>query len=309
MTETFAILHQVEKDGWSITARHAGWQLRHPRLDESAYVSITPSWLCLMTPVSRGDGNARVTGLDSPVALYRPLLERNELIYMAKYSLDSDGTLLLMVEVPLHTVSQSMLRMTLEALTREKHEISNLRSELEGSSSEDEIVKLRQTINSTVPIIPKETVQRYMQSLETSGWYTKGVETKSQGLTWFLVYGGIHKFEVYFMLTRNWAYFQVPVLVDPVAPVLATGDAQLCTYLMEYLLRLNRECFMAKFGLDAKGQVLLLLEMPAELLTLRLLQLMARTIATYLNRYGQEIQIMASLQNDPKLIELLHAAV
>lgn len=310
MAETFAILHQVEKNGWSITPRHRGWQLGHPQAVGPVYVSITPTWLCLTTPLSTDDNSAQRTGLDDSVSLHRPLLERNESIYMAKYCLDPEGSLLLMVEVPIHTVNQSILRMALRALSSGNAELSRLRDELEETGSQDGLVKLSQTNNSMVPIIPKETVEHYMQSLQSSGWYTNDIITEQRGLTWLLAYRGVfRKFEVYFMLTRNWAYFQVPVLADSVAPVLANGDAQLRTCFMKYLLRLNGVWFMAKLGLDAQGQVLLLMEMPAESLTLRLLQFMARTIATYLNRYGQEIQIMASLQSDPKLIELLRAAV
>ncbi len=154
--------------------------------------------------------------------------------------------------------------------------------------------------------IPHETIVRYIQNLSIAGW---GIKESPRDLTWHLGYKGLLRvYDVYLNVTKMWAYFQVPILVDRVAPVLSAGNLEAQSLFLEYLLKLNATWFMAKIGISEADQVLLLVEVPVETLDFSLMQFLARTIGTYLDRYGQEIQIMALLHNDPRLSELLQAA-
>ena len=75
--------------------------------------------------------------------------------------------------------------------------------------------------------------------------------------------------------------------------------------LLEYLLRLNYHLYMAKVALDHENQILLLLEVPTNLLDLPLFQLVTSTISTYIDRYGQEMLVMSLLEPDQLLSKVL----
>jgi len=242
-----------------------------------------------------------------PIALYYPLLEHNERMFMTKFGLH-DGLPLLMIEVGVKTASALMINRALSSLTHYIKQISLARlkkqEQLVRGGGETKPTTIRQDEMATG--IPHETIVRYIQNLSIAGW---GIKESPRDLTWHLGYKGLLRvYDVYLNVTKMWAYFQVPILVDRVAPVLSAGNLEAQSLFLEYLLKLNATWFMAKIGISEADQVLLLVEVPVETLDFSLMQFLARTIGTYLDRYGQEIQIMALLHNDPRLSELLQAA-
>ncbi|MCD4684856.1 MAG: hypothetical protein K8S97_02835 [Anaerolineae bacterium] len=74
---------------------------------------------------------------------------------------------------------------------------------------------------------------------------------------------------------------------------------------LEYLLSVNDAWYMAKLGLDEAGQVLVMLEVPTPDLDFETFRMVAHLLATYLDLYAREMQIMAHLPSDPKLAERL----
>jgi hypothetical protein len=99
----------------------------------------------------------------------------------------------------------------------------------------------------------------------------------------------------------------VPVLVEA-RPSVLDGPAATAALFLEYLLRLNDAWFFAKLAVDEHGQVLLLLEVPTDAMSPALFRSACRTIAAYLDRYGQELQIMAALDRDSRLAAALARA-
>ena len=302
----FTIVSLVEKCGWAVSSMQGGWFLTHPQSQQIVFMSITPHWLCLSSHVK---GQSRGT-LAERVAYLQHLLQCNERMFMARFSLDIDDNTLLMAEIPLKIFSFPLLNKALGSLshyadtsTFEKLDpepaaarLSKLRARYEITNSQESDVEAG---------ISKEAFRLHMSRLG-SNWGTRG---ELLAFPWHIGYKNILRiFEVYCTISRNWASFQVPLLLDQVETVLS-ANLQEQAFFMEYLLRLSETWFVAKPGINTNKQVLLLLELPTEALDFSLLQFMTRTISTYIDRYGQEIQIMAALQQDTRLIELLHSSI
>jgi hypothetical protein len=60
-------------------------------------------------------------------------------------------------------------------------------------------------------------------------------------------------FEIFIHLDEDWVYLQTPILIG------INEDCKVSLY--EYLLKLNYQCFLAKFCLE-KGRVILVVELP-----------------------------------------------
>jgi len=240
------------------------------------------------------------------VALYRHLLTLNDRMFMARFALDEEGQLLLTAEVPVSQAQNtSLVSRALESLTVYAgwylDAVTDYIRHPDRSLPVAELPVARRPAEGN-PIIPDETLALYLKSIEPEGW---GLREKPAGQTWHLGYKGqVRLFEVYLTLTASWAYFQSPVLVEPRPPVLqAEGEIQAA--FLHYLLRLNDVLYMARFGLDDEGQVLLSLELPVEALDFQLFHLAIRTLARYLDGYVREVQIMAWLDRDRHLADWL----
>lgn len=311
MPETLNTLHQIARKGWQPVPFKGGWQLRHPETQEAVYLSLTDQWMSLVYPLdplhlsgapaqlsSSGSAHPLREEPEEQAALaertrsYRTLLERNECMFMAKFGLDEHGRPLLMVEIPARYASRLLLERALDSL------IYYAAPSLPESSWPDEI-----------PGLPREIVFRYINGIKEARWILKE-EPRSLGQSWHLAYKGFSRiFDVYLTLTRNWVYFQIPVLLNRIPSVLLAEDTGLQGLFLRYLLQLNELWYMARLSLGVDHSLLLLLEIPTEALDFPLFQLATDTLATYLNRYEQEMQIMASLQLDQELIGLLSTKI
>lgn len=305
VTKNFAALNQLERKGWRSTPLNAGWLLEHPDVDGEVYLSVTNQWLSLTCPLkSMRKKGSQDLALPDQIRTYRYLLEQNEQIFMARLGLDDEGTVLLMVEVPMKG-SQHLLSWAIDSLIRYASEYMAGGNGVVASQVAIPIGIPEHYPPGETPGIPRETMASYLKGIESNQWRVRSAP-QGLGLNWNLGYKSrLRQFDATLTISQNWVYLQVPILMEFVPSVLTSDDIELQALFLNYLLRLNCAWYMAKLGLYTNGYLLLLLELPTETLDFSLFQLATSTVATYLDRYVQEIQIMASLQHDQQLIELL----
>jgi hypothetical protein len=279
MAASDIILSTIERKGWQTQRAGDGWHAYQPDQGTDLFLSFTPSWTCLQAPLVAETGT---TG-----EFYRRLLIDNEAMFMAKVCLDPHGTATLQVDLPASS-GIHLIDYALGALARYADQDAP-------RESGDRTSKERYF--EEPPGIPHEVIAYYLQAVLPRGW---GASSKPKGVTWSLKYKGQRLFGVYLTITRSWAYFHAPVLPE----VVALSETVQKTY-FEYLLAVNHVLYMAKLGLSDAGQTLLMLDVPTQEFDFEMFRLVTRLLGTYLDLYGREIQIMAHLQTDPRLMEKL----
>jgi hypothetical protein len=288
MAASDIILSYIERKGWQTCRVNDGWHARQPEQAMNLFLSFTPSWICLHTPL---------VGLTDPgadnqrAALHHRLLALNEAMFMAKVSLDHNGAPILQVELPasggIHLIDQA-----LGALARYAH------ADFVQAGPDQTVDRVSKELYfDEPPGIPHEVIASYIQAVLPRGW---GARSKPKGITWPLKHKGQRLFEAYLTVSRSWAYFHVPVL-----PETMQLNAAVQPTFFEYLLGVNRVLYMAKLGLSVTDQVLMMLEVPAQELDFDMFRLVTQMLEAYLDLYAREIQIMSNLQVDRRLMELL----
>lgn len=282
------ILSYLQRRGWRAERSGDGWRLVHADRPGALSIGFTPSWICL--------GMALASDGALEAGLARRLLECNEAQFLAKFAQHAGGTLALQAELPA-AGSLHRLDAAIEAL---QHCYALYAAALTDPTAPDAGDRAAQErYFEQPPGIPTEVLAYYMRAVEPRGWWLRG---KARGVTWPLVYKGQRLFPAYLTLTRAWAYLQVVVL--PEAPVLAPQvDDALRLAFLDYLLRVNDAWFMAKVGLDDAGRVLAMVEVPTLELDFETFRKATALLATYLDLYAREIQIMAHLTTDARLAE------
>lgn len=308
MRQLDQVIHVAQRKGWQARRAAGSWLLRRSDLSGPVELSLSTHWLALRYQLLSGASPwpGRQLPSSEQVSLYRAVLLRNERMYMAKICLDLHGYPALCVEVPAAGLGPLLISRALEAIPRYK---LRLPASWKPATDDSELVamapehptRLYAPDHSTAGL-PEHLLYDYVRMVEPYGW---AVRTTPRGPYWHFGYKNrLRLYEAYAVITRAWCSFRVPVLLEPRASVLGapTAAAAAC---LEYLLRLSDTWHVAKPGVDEHGQVLLLLEVPTEALTPELFRAVTRTIGTYLDRYGQEIQIMATLDQDQPLAEAL----
>jgi hypothetical protein len=297
MDESNVIVSYIERKGWQVVRVAQGWQVRRPDERAAFYLSFTPSWTCLQAPLSFDPG--AVQNAAEQVRLYRHLLSCNEEMFMGKCCCDSAGRLTLQVELPgggsIHRIDYA-----LDAMLRYQPMMADGVTHLEdhaAPAASDRAAKQRYF--DAPPGIPHEVIAYYLRAIQPHGW---GARSKPKGVTWQLGYKSQRMFEVFLTLTRSWTYFHIPVLPETPRVLKGEDHAAQSTFL-DYLLQINNTWYMAKLGLNEAGQVLAMLEVPTQELDFDLFRHITRLLAAYLDLYAREIQIMAHLPSDPKLVE------
>jgi hypothetical protein len=297
MTGTDIVLSYLARKGWQTTTAGSGWQVHQPDCQQSLYLSATPSWICLQAPLDYPDGLfAGALDPAQQASLYRRLLRENEQMFMAKFCLDHTGRPLLAVELP-QTGSIHLIDHALDAMTR--HLPVAWDAPLPDAIPPGHMAKDR--FFAEPPGIPHEVIGYYVKAVEGRGW---GLRDKPKGITWLLGYKGQRMFEAYLTVTKPWAYFHVPVPLEVPAD-LHRADPTVQAALLAYLLRVNDAWYMAKLGTDEQDRVLLMLELPTQELDFDRFRMVTFLLATYLDTYAREIQIMAHLESDRQLRQLL----
>jgi hypothetical protein len=278
MASSDVILSYIERKGWQTEPVPHGWHAHHPEQGADLLLSFTPSWICLQATF------AGLADVD-----YRDLLLRNEMMFMAKIALTPGGTPCLQVELPaasgIHLIDDA-----LGALARYRDPQPFVQGEPVDRRS-------KELYFDEPPGIPHEVLAYYLQAILPRGW---GAKSKPKGITWPLKYKGQRLFDVYLTVSRSWAYFHAPVL-----PEAGSLDPSIQQVFYEYLLSVNQVLYMAKLGLGERDQALLMLEVPTQELDFELFRLVTRMLGTYLDLYAREVQIMAHLHNDHRLMEKL----
>jgi len=283
--ETSGIFYRMVRKGWQPAPIEGGWRLCHPHTQEAVYVALTKEWISLTYPLDILPAGAAL------FEHYRSLLERNERIFMARFCLDPSARPCLIVDICARCPQSILFERALDALLYAVD--TSVRADV---------------LPDDLPGLPRETVFRYIRGIRSARWVLKE-EPQGMGQNWHLLFKGrFHVFDVYLTLTRQWVYFQIPILPGRVPPVLQE-DSLAARYLFcTYLLRLNEHWFWARLSLSAEGCLLIVLDIPTEALDFPLFHLASETLATYLDRYVQELQTIASLHHDPELTQLLSNA-
>ena len=284
--------------GWNATPLAGGWRLDCPLLSKhTVYAGLGDHWLCFSQRVDRPDTSDETRSAE----LYTELLTFNErYMFLLKFALNADGDLMLLAEVPLVGDYLRLIDRTLDAFIKY------------GNSSPDSLRDNQLVRTKTVGggdrtvVIPADKFLEFVARLELYNW---GSLKKPVGPSWHLGYKGrLRLYDAHFGVSNSWAVFQVPVLLSKssVKPL----DPRAQRLFLQYLLRLNDELYMIKFGIGEGGQVLLLLELPVHELNYRLFLFAIRTISKYLELYTQELEIMAAPERDENILKLLlHADV
>lgn len=299
-TDADTIVNTIGRNGWQAIRITDGWWISRPDSDLVMYLSVTPSWLCLQTLLDTVL-SLDALGAEQRARVYRYLLSCNEAMFMTKFSLDSAGRFMLGVELPLqgslHRIDDALAAI-MHCWTHYVPALAEV-DVLEPIPIDDRAAKER--FFEQPPGIPAEVAAYYVRAVEPRGW---GIRSKPRGVTWPMVYKGQRLFKAYLTITRTWVYFHVPALLET---PFDRAHFDLATELMflEYLLSANDVWYMAKLGLDEAGQVLVTLEVPTPDLDFETFRGVAHLLATYLDLYAREIQIMAHLPSDPKLAERL----
>ena len=100
------------------------------------------------------------------------------------------------------------------------------------------------------------TVETIHGFFEQYGWHA---EFDDQTTTWLTGFRGTgNNFNVMVHLTNDWLYFII-------SPFVNAPEDEVCAHKLNfYLLRLNHAINMAKFSIDADGDVVLTVELPTE---------------------------------------------
>jgi hypothetical protein len=226
------------------------------------------------------------------VELFGNLLKVNERhMFLTKFALNAAGDLILSAEVPLVGNYSQLIVRTLESFTTYRNIYDDVLSQrpLE-----------RKSESAGTFILPADTFMEFVGKIELYSW---GSMKKPVGQAWHLGYKGrLHLYDAYFGVTTSWAVFQVPALPKKDA---LSEDRRGLKLFLRYLLRLNDELHMVKFGIGEEGQVLLLLEVPIQELNYELFLFAIRTLSKYLDTYAQELEIMSAPEREANIFKLL----
>jgi len=283
------------RQGWQIAPVESGWRLQHPEVAFEVFLQETHDWFCLMRPLTTAE-LATLAPDGQPFQLHQHMLLRNRDLFMTRYGLDNEGQPLLLADVPQHNASSFLLEVALEA-------ISKTRSDLETVA----LAKNSMAAHEGESGLSPETLLQYVNGIKLQMWKWGRRIAKPQ--VWHLQYlNQMRRFDIFFTSTRNWSYFELPLIEERTLEAHGLDYVtEMHTYhiFLQYLLRLNYHFYMAKIALNQENQVLLLLEVPTSALDLPLFQLIASTLSTYVDRYGQEILVMSLLEPHQNLVSIL----
>ncbi len=109
-------MKSVEHEGWRLKDRPGTnqWHMLYEGPDRKfdVYLCLHPAWVYFQVPLAhkaRGSASARETPAHEAV-LHHYLLHLNELAYWAKFGLDDEGTILLMLDMPTEVFDLDRLR-------------------------------------------------------------------------------------------------------------------------------------------------------------------------------------------------------
>lgn len=290
-----------------VTRTAQGWQLHcSPEPTEALYANVSEHWVILQAPLAQ----IVESDLARRANFYRSLLELNERqLYLAKFALDDGDHLLLTAEAPLTANSRQMNASLVKSLARYVAAYAGpVRSgALICDPKSVRVQPMAYTPFDDFLLSPESVLSEYVWGVSTEGWWP--LDKQPRGQSWRMGYKGHLKLfdQAFLKLNNAWVLFEVRVLEEPVPGALFANTA-LRTSFLRYLLRLNDELFLAKFGLDEEGKLVLLLELPLAVLDFDLFLMALRTLSHYLDNYAQELEILAWPDRNPQLAALVAPA-
>ncbi|MCD4684857.1 MAG: hypothetical protein K8S97_02840 [Anaerolineae bacterium] len=188
-TDADIIISYIGRKGWQWTRVADGWRIARPDADMAVYLSFTSSWMCLQTPLD--DMLALDTlSLEQRARVYRYLLSCNEAMFMAKFSRDSAGRLMLGTELPL-AGSLHRIDDALAAITRCWALYVPALADVDALEPYDPIEAeeraTKERFFEQPPGILAEVAASYIRAVEPRGW---GIRSKPKGVTWPMAYKG-----------------------------------------------------------------------------------------------------------------------
>lgn len=264
--------------GWRAEAMGSDrWSLQRNDPPERLFLSTTPHWACVQSTVPAG-----------PVAALHDAGERS---LMAGYALDGDGQAFAASEVPLHPDIPLLIE---DAITAVRHACAFRPSPAPPKDA-----------SAGPPGLPRRLVLDFLKGCSGSGWGL--AEKPSVPGNYQLTYRGRGKrlYTVWLCVTASWCHFQAMVLPEQLG--ISADNGQL-VIISRYLLRLNSATFMVKFVLSKANKVILHGDLPVHHMSFPLFQTMLDTIATYLERYAQEVNLTVQLNRDKRLRDLMAEA-
>lgn len=259
-----AYFQEFERDGWQVSACvDRVWQLTYE--GQSIKVYVNPSWVYVQTPapVPR-----------SPTMGSQKMLELARQLLMTKLCQADDGRLLLATEWPTTNLNFATLRLVLTATAQALDLLSSRSSAGQAEAPPG---------SRMACYIPQECIWQYVRQIDMHGW---SLGAEPEDTCWLFGYRGhTLQFEVYMDFTANWTHFQAPVRAH-------VSDSSILPALWRYLLQLNRRMMMAKFCLTKDG-IVIAIQCPTELLDFSLFEICMQGMATYLDRFGPELILLA----------------
>src|SRR5262249_34108015 len=150
--------------------------------DGPIFLSITPLWLCLSCPLTSVQSNGHISANPGEqLRFYRRVLQHNESMFMAKFCLDSAGTLLLMVEIPHMVTSLLHLNWAIETLAR--YHSRNLLEPMHTINQQYKQNGSREQSSNFSPGISETTIRQYIINIQDMQWRLK---EELPGFAWHL---------------------------------------------------------------------------------------------------------------------------
>ncbi|MBT7304298.1 MAG: hypothetical protein HN849_32490 [Victivallales bacterium] len=283
----------------SIDSTASGWRLS--RDGSILFANVDQHWLYLCMPL------ATDPAAQPPVDLRRfaRLCHR---MFMAKYSLDAAGQLLLRTEIPLADADHEYCRQAIEAMMvyRDRHDAAPpIRATVTPHTNHASATG-GATASAEPEIVPAETWGLCIQSIAHLGW---GMKEKIGANRWHAAYRGRERpFDVYLCANEAWVCVQLSMADSSIGEDAGTEGTGAKILLTRYLLRLNDTMCWAKVGMNERDQMALMIEVPVGLFDVRRFRRVARTVAAYADQYARDLQVAAALSKDRHLSQLLLAA-
>ena len=231
---------------------------------------------------------------------------------MCKYSIDSSGSLLLQLELPLRNLERRYCHKAIEALSvyadkyavpqRDTHHLTEITPENERDAM---IAENGATSDPIIEVVSPQDLHLYFRAIKHYGWKLGGRQGANR---WYAIYESPDRsFETYINFGQSWAYFQIPILNE--RNNLQSRSESCKEIFYRYLLQLNEQIYWVKFGVDEEDQVLLMLDMPVDMFDWGRFQWATRALSRYARDFAYDIQIMAGLDRDKQLLSLLQESV
>lgn len=294
----------VQPSGWRPAAGEGAPQdgLCLANGEERVFFGSSETWLSLAVPILFSSPLERLAAYPN---LHRHLLNFSHEGFLWKYCLTPPNEIVMRLELPWLGLCAEELLFALEGLTVCRQARELFLSEIIGDLSDATVslsrAKPAPALDSETEWFPVDQLKQFSKAAHHLRWTLKEQIRPNH---WHGQYQGPERpFDTYISFDRFWAYFQMPLLYHTEGGNHISDHS--ANYLGRFLLRANDSLFWVRLGMDDENQVLLLLDVPLADLSYARFERAIRTLAAAADRHFFEIQVLANLDRDPKLANLL----